>query len=105
MDVGEGGGVESGTIPCSFSNAARFREGTFVGFSAAGGAVVVGACGWWCIVADVMGAETDTGRCCGGAGCSTVVVVMTGWWVTMLAVGAEDTILPPVEMRGADRVP
>lgn len=65
-------------IPGSFSSSVRFTVGAFTGFSAASGAVVVGACGWWCIVADVMGAETDTGRCCGGAGCNTVVVVMTG---------------------------
>lgn len=92
-------------IPCSFSNSARLTVGTFTGFSTAGGAVVAGVCGCCCIVADVIGAETGTESGCGGAGCSTVVVVMTGWWVTMLAAGAEDTMLPLVEMRGPDRAP
>lgn len=63
-------------IPCSLSNSARLTEGAFT-FSAAGDAVVR-ACGCCCIVADVMAAETGTGAGCGGAGCSTVVVVMTG---------------------------
>lgn len=63
MDVGEGGGVDSGIIPCSFSSSAKLTVGAFTGFSTAGGAVVVGACGCCCIVADVMGAETDAGMC------------------------------------------
>lgn len=45
LDVGEGGGVDSGMIPCSFSSSARLTVGALTGFSTGAGADVVAGCG------------------------------------------------------------
>lgn len=111
LDGGDGGGVDSGIIPCSLRSSARLTVGTFTGFSTAAGADVADACGAGCCccwTADTIGVVTGTATGCGGvgAGCSTAFVVMTGWWVTMFAgAGVVVTTLVPPEMRGVERAP
>uniref|UniRef100_A0A6B0V5I6 Putative family s59 unassigned peptidase n=1 Tax=Ixodes ricinus TaxID=34613 RepID=A0A6B0V5I6_IXORI len=101
-DVGEDGGVDSGMMPCSLSNSARFTGGALFGFSTTAGC----GCGCGCggvrrgCGGGVCRTVTAGCCCCRGTGCTTVVVVTGGWWVTMVAVGAEDTTVPPADSSG-----